>query len=123
MTLQQCAMAAQTVLSKEDVAIGLTVISFSQFLAGTISVTICQTILTNTLTSKLIKELPQFDSLSLANAGATQIQNLVTQKELPIVLVAYNAGIDNVFYVSLAASCLAFLSSFFIEWRSVKARQ
>lgn len=123
MTLQQCIMAAQTVLAKKDIAIGLTVIAFSQFLAGTIFITICQTILTNTLTSQLSRQLPGFDSSSLANAGATQIQNLVTQEELPIVLAAYSNGIDHVFYVSLAASCLAFLGSFFIEWKSVRARQ
>jgi hypothetical protein len=76
MTLQQCAMAAQTVLAKKDVPIGLTVIAFAQFLAGTISVSVCQTILANTLSSELAKTLPGFDSSAIASAGATQIQKL-----------------------------------------------
>jgi hypothetical protein len=122
MTLQQCAMAAQTVLAKKDVPIGLTIIAFAQFLAGTISVSVCQTVLANTLTHELSKRLPGFDVSVIANAGATQIQGLVSKEELPIVLTAYNTGIDNTFYCALAATCLAFLASFFIEWKSVKSR-
>ncbi len=120
MTLQQCAIAAQTVLQKEDVPIGLTIIAFAQFLAGTICVSVCQTLLANTLTSELSRSLPGFDAIAIANKGATQIQELVSKRELPIVLAAYNAGIDSTFYCALAASCLVFVASFFIEWKSVK---
>lgn len=116
-------MAAQTVLAKKDVPIGLTVIAFAQFLAGTISVSVCQTILANTLSSELAKTLPGFDSSAIASAGATQIQKLVSATDLPIVLEAYNRGIDNTFYCALAASCLAFVASLFMEWKSVKSPQ
>ncbi|KAH8667075.1 major facilitator superfamily protein [Xylariales sp. PMI_506] len=122
MSLQQCAMAAQTVLKGEDIPIGLTMIAFAQFLAGTISVSVCQTVLTNTLTSELSKSLPGFDVSVIANAGATEIQGLVAKDDLPIVLAAYNAGIDNTFYCTLAVSCLAFVASFFMEWKSVKSQ-
>lgn len=83
---------------------------------------VCQTILANTLTSELSKKLPGFGASAIASAGATQIQGLASKKELPIVLAAYNAGIDNTFYITLAASCLAFVASFSIEWKSVKPR-
>lgn len=120
MTLQQCTIAAQTVLPKKDIPIGLTIIAFAQFFGGAISVSICQTVLSNTLTSQLARHLPEFDSSSLLSIGATQIPELVNADELPIVLQAYNAGVDHLFYVSLAASCLAFMGSFFIERKSVK---
>lgn len=122
MTLQQCPMAAQTVLTKKDVPIGLTIMSFVQFLAGTVSVSACQTILANTLTSELSKNLPGFDASAISSAGATEIKGLVSKQDLPIVLAAYNAGIDNTFYCALAASCVAFVASFFMEWKSVKSR-
>jgi hypothetical protein len=123
MTLQQCQIAAQTVLAKKDVPIGLTIMAFAQFLAGTISVVICQAVLANTLVSELSTELPGFDASAIATAGATEIQGLVSGEDLPIVLAAYNAGIDNVFYCALGASCLALVASFFMEWKSVKARR
>lgn len=122
MTLQQPFMAAQTVLAKKDVPLGLTILAFAQFLAGTISISVCQTILTNTLTSELSKKLPGFDPSAIANAGATQIRGLVGKGQLGLVLEAYNKGIDNTFYVALTASCLALVGSMGMEWRSVRAR-
>ncbi|RDW56718.1 putative HC-toxin efflux carrier TOXA [Coleophoma cylindrospora] len=122
MTLQQCAMAAQTVLTKRDVPMGLTIITFAQFFGGTISVSVCQTILANTLVSELSKKLPGFNASAIASAGATEIQGLVSKEQLPIVLAAYNAGIDNAFYCALAASSLAFVASLFVEWKSVISR-
>jgi hypothetical protein len=114
---QQCAIAGQTVLERKDIPIGLTIIAFAQFLAGTISVSVCQTILANAITSEVSKKLPELHASAIASVGATQIQGLVSNKELPIVLAAYNAGIDNTFYCVLAASCLDFVASFFIEWK------
>jgi hypothetical protein len=122
MTLQQCAMAAQTVLPRNDIPIGLTLIAFAQFFAGTISVSVCQTILANTLTSELSRKLSGFDASAIASAGATEIQGLVSNQELPIVLAAYNLGIDNTFYFALAVSCLAFVASLFMEWKTVKSQ-
>ncbi|KAE9362857.1 hypothetical protein N431DRAFT_143496 [Stipitochalara longipes BDJ] len=58
MTLQQCSIAAQTVLAKKDITIELTIIGFAQFLASTISLSISQTTLANTLTTQLSKNLP-----------------------------------------------------------------
>lgn len=121
MSLQQCVIAAQTVLAKKDVPIGLTVIAFAQFLSGTIFVSICQTILANTLASELSRNLPGFDASAIALTGATQIRELVLAKDLPIVLAAYNAGINNIFYCALATSCMAFVAAFFMEWKSVKS--
>jgi hypothetical protein len=121
-TSQQCAIAAKTVLERKDVPIGLTIIALAQFLARTISVSVCQTILANTITSELSEKLPGLHASAIVSAGATQIQGLVSNKELPIALAAYNAGIDNTFYCVLAASCLAFVASFFIERKSVKSR-
>jgi hypothetical protein len=122
MSLQQCSIAAQTVLAKQDVAIGLTIIAFVQFLASTISLSVSQTILANTLTTQLSRNLPGFDASVITNAGATQLERLVSKEDLPTVLTAYNMGIDNTFYVALAASCLAFVGSLFMEWKSVKGR-
>ena len=122
MILQQSSIAAQTVLAKKDITIGLTIIAFAQFLASTISLSVSQTILANTLTTQLSKKLPGFDASVIANAGATQLEGLVSKEDLPTVLTAYNMGIDNAFYVALAASCLAFVASFFMEWKSVKGR-
>jgi hypothetical protein len=120
MTLFQSNIAAQTVLPKKDIPTGLTVIAFAQFFGGTISVSFCQTILANTLASELPKKLPGFDASAIATAGATEIRELVSASNLPIVLEVYNKGIVDTFYVALAFSILAFVASLFMEWKSVK---
>ncbi|KAJ5096774.1 HC-toxin efflux carrier TOXA [Penicillium angulare] len=123
MTLQQTNIAVQTVLSNKEIPLGLTIMSFGQFLAGTISVSVSQTILTNTLTTQLAQKLPDFDPSILSSTGATQLQEFVPMNQLSTVMTAYNAGIVNIFYLTLAAACSAFVASLFMEWKSVKAKR
>ena len=120
MSLQQTINAAQTVLPEKDIPIGVTVLGFTQIFSGTLAVPVCQTVLSNTLNSQLASKLRGFDTKAIASSGATDIRNLVRPDQLPIVLKAYNTAIDNLFYVSLAFACVAFLSSMFVEWKTVR---
>lgn len=120
MTLQQSNIAAQTVLAKGDISTGISIIAFTNFFGGTVFLSLCQTILANTLSSQLARDLPGFDTSVISSTGATAIQTLVSKADLPIVLKAYNAGIDNTFYCALAVCCLAFVGSLFFEWKTVR---
>ena len=108
-------------LAKEDISTGITILAFAQAFGGTVFVSVAQTVLSNTLTSQLAEALPGFDTSTISSTGATDIRNLVPMDKLPLVLKSYNAGIDNVFYCALAASCLALVASFFVEWMSVRS--
>lgn len=118
--LIQAQNAVQTVLSEQDIPIGITVISFAQFLGGAIFVPVCQAVLTNTLTSRLNSEIPDLDTTQLAKTGATNISGLVPEAQLPILLAAYNQGIVYTFFVALGMACVALIASFFLEWKSMK---
>lgn len=120
LSLAQANIACQTVLPREDIPTGITIIGFAQFLGGTIFVPVCQTVLSNTLASQLSTKIPGLDAATFAGTGATNLTSLVPSDELPELLAAYNLGIRNVFYVTLAVSCVAFVASFFLEWKSVK---
>lgn len=120
LSLAQATIACQTVLSREDIPIGITIIAFAQFFGGTIFVTVCQTVLSNTLTSQLSMKIPGLNAAILSGTGATKLSSLVPNDELPVLLAAYNLAIRNVFYVALAVSCLAFAAAFFLEWKSVR---
>lgn len=120
LALIQSNNAVQTVLSREDIPVGVTIITFSQFLGGTIFISVCQSILTNTLKTQLSTKIPGLDVQKLSSTGATNLKNLVSKEMLPILLAAYNKGIVNVFYVSLGVALLAFVSSLFLEWRTVR---
>lgn len=112
--------AAQTVLSREDIPIGITVITFAQFFGGSVSVSVCQAILSNTLRTRLGTEIPGFDTAKLSQSGTTNLSRLVPKDKLPLLLAAYNDAIDNVFYCALAVSCVAFVASLFVEWKTVR---
>ncbi|KAF2489863.1 MFS general substrate transporter [Lophium mytilinum] len=123
MSLSQCNNAAQTVLAREDIPIGITIINFGNFVGGTIFVSICQGILSSTLRSKLAQQIPGLEVSSISNSGATDFSKLVPPSQLPILLAAYNEGINNVFYCALGVSGFAFVASWFVEWKSVKGKQ
>ena len=120
LALTQPNNAAQTVLSREDIPIGVTILGFAQFLAGSISVSVCQAVLSSTLREQLSKKIPGFDAAKLSASGTTNLSRLVPTEQLPILLAAYNKAIDNVFYCALALSCVAFIASFFLEWKTVR---
>jgi hypothetical protein len=86
-------------------------------------VAVAQTVLANTLTTKLATSLPGFDASQIARVGATEIRDLVSPADLPIVLVAYSKGINNVFYVALACAGLALIASCFLENLSVLTKK
>lgn len=110
----------QTVLSKEDISIGVTVINFSQFTGGTIFISVCQAVLTHTLKTELSIKIPNLDIKGLSSTGATDLAKLVPEQLLPVMLTAYNKAIVNVFYCAMGAACLGFVASLFLEWRTVR---
>ena len=99
---------------------GITIINFSTFTGGTISISVCQAVLTYTLKTELGTKIPDFDVKGLLSAGATDLTKLVPEQLLPILLTAYNKAIVNVFYCALGAACLGFMASLFLEWRTVR---
>lgn len=114
--------AVQTVLSKEDIPIGVTIINFAQFVGGTIFIGVCQTVLSNTLKSELATKIPGLDVRKISSSGATNLTRLVSKDMLPILLAAYNKGLVNVFYCALGVASLAFVASLFVEWRTVRQK-
>lgn len=112
-------IAAQTVLSKTEAPIGLTFLSFVQFLGGTIFVTVGQVL----LNSKLLQGLNGKVSVSpeaILNGGATSLREQVPEDQLDFVLQVYNDSMRSIWYLGLALACLVFVTSFGFEWKSVK---
>ncbi|KAF2033423.1 MFS general substrate transporter [Setomelanomma holmii] len=83
LTLQGPNIAAQTVLSKEDVSIGLSVLGLFNFLGSTIFVT-------------LKPILPDVDLGSLVDGSASSIRSSASSEQLPAVLNVYNDSIKSV---------------------------
>jgi hypothetical protein len=123
MTLQGPNIAAQTVLRKQDVSLGLSVINLANYLGSTIFVTIAQTLLQTGLVAKLKSVLPDLDLSTLAEGSVASISRLVTEEQLPVVLSAYNESLRSVWYLTLGLAFLIMFGGFGMEWKNVKTQE
>ena len=117
--MQQPSMAAQTVLAKEDVPTGVSLMFFAQSLSGAIFVSVAQ----NAFTQKLVEGLRAFPSINPAdvvNVGATELRHILGQDQLDAVLEIYNSALVKVFIVGVSVtSCMVF-GVLAMEWKNVK---
>jgi MFS family permease len=112
-------LAAQTVLPKPDVSIGLALMVFGQLLGAAVFVAVGENVLGNQLVQQL-SGIPGFDPSLVTSGGATALLSSVPPSFHDAVLIAYNEALRKVFQVGLIVSCLAVPGAFALEWRSIK---
>ena len=124
MAVQQGVIAVQTVLTLEQIPIGVAAIISMQSLGGAVFVSVGNNILQNILDqASAAKNLPGIDVGAVIAAGATQFRSIVPAESLPALLVAYNYALQRVFISAIPLSGLAFIVAFGLEWRSVRDKK
>ncbi|KAJ0413761.1 major facilitator superfamily domain-containing protein [Aspergillus carlsbadensis] len=116
---QTSTLAAQTVLPRKDVPIGMSLMFFMQQLGGAIFLAIDQ----NLLSTKLVGRLSQvagLDAQRIVNTGATDLRNVVPSDELDTVVNAYNYALTRIFVLTAGIGAAAIIGALTIEWRSIK---
>jgi MFS family permease len=119
--LQQPMLVVQTVLPPEDIPIGVSLITLSQMVSGSIFVSVSQSIFQNTIVG-IHNVYPNISVDTLLTTGATNIPALFSDDQLLRVLPIYRNAIVNTFYVALALSCLSILGALGTEWKSMKTK-
>ncbi|KAF9266282.1 MFS general substrate transporter [Marasmius fiardii PR-910] len=119
-SMQQSLMAVQTVLPLKDVPSGTSIVVFMQTAGGAIFISIAQNVFQNKLLSGILEKAPSLNPGLVIGAGATGIKNVVSAEQVPAVVSAYNSALVDAFYVATAMSCISFIASLFVEWKSVK---
>ncbi|KAI0491193.1 major facilitator superfamily domain-containing protein [Xylaria cf. heliscus] len=112
-------LAAQTVLPRNDVSIGASLMFFSQILGGAIFVSVGQNVLNNQLLQRL-RHVPGFSPALVQAGGATSLIDSFPMEYRHDVLVAYNESLRTVFRVGLVLAALSVIGSAGMEWKSVK---
>lgn len=114
-------MAAQTVLSQKDVAIGASLMFFGQQLFGAIFTSVGANVLSNQL-AKRLGHIPGVDVTPrvIQSTGATEVLSLIPEAYRDDALRAYNDSLRVCFQVGLIMACLAIVGALGMEWRSVK---
>ncbi|KAK4694245.1 MFS transporter, DHA2 family, glioxin efflux transporter, partial [Lecanoromycetidae sp. Uapishka_2] len=116
---QQASVAAQTVLARKDVPIGAALMMFCQTLGGAVFLSVGN----NLFDAKLqcgLASIPGIDIGAVATIGATDLRHMVSAELLPQVLRAYNAALQDTFYLVTALTCATIVGSLTMEWKSVK---
>jgi hypothetical protein len=106
-----------------EIAVATALISFCQIFGGAILITISNSIFENGLQSKLAEYVPDIPVEKIIAAGATGFRSIVPDADLPGVLQAYSVGVDRVFYVGVAASCVIFVFAWGMGWHDVREKK
>ncbi|KAF2740597.1 MFS general substrate transporter [Polyplosphaeria fusca] len=114
-------MAAQTVLPRDEVSIGASLMLFSQTLFGAIFVSIGQNVIDGKLAAKL-GEIPgiSITPQQIESAGATNLFKMIPDAFHTAALHAYNDSLRAAFQVGLIMACIAIFGGIAMEWRTVK---
>ena len=122
MSFQQPLLAAQVVLSEEDLSIGTAAGILVRNLGSAVSISIAQSIFTNKLV-KGLEVIPSVDPKIVQDAGATNLRTAVSAQSLPSVLLAYNKALTDTYYLAAALAAFLIVGAIGIEWRSVKEKK
>ncbi|KAF7377761.1 Major facilitator superfamily transporter [Mycena sanguinolenta] len=115
-------VAAQTVLSHEDIPLGMAPLVFFQTLGGAVFVSVAQNVFTNRLRVGLISQVSGVDPATVLSSGAANLRSTVDPEFLSAVLVVYNEALVSAIQVALGLACLSFVGAFVMEWKSVKLK-
>jgi len=118
---QQAGIAAQTVLSRADIPIGVALMFFAQGLGGAVFISISEVVFTTRLISSL--GALGIDSQLVMSTGAKNLRDVVPADSLDSVLIAYNDALTSSFQVALAVSIVSVIAAALVEWKSVKAKK
>jgi hypothetical protein len=117
--LQQTVLAAQTILSLDDVSIGVSLIVLAQTLGGTVAISAAETIFSTSLSSSLSEAVPQLGQGSILNYGAKDFQKLVPPQYLELVLSLYSKAVVNSWYLAVGLACFSIIGCAGMEWKRV----
>lgn len=112
-------MAAQTVLPRKDVSIGVSLMLFTNTLFGAIFVSVGQNVLDSQLTNRLA-DISSVSPEQIQTAGVTGVLDITPPQDRAAVLGVYNDSLRICFEVALILACISIIGGLTMEWRSVK---
>lgn len=122
-SLQMPQIAAQTVLSPQDVITGYAIVQFGSQMGPVVFLSASATLFANRLRSEVQEYSPTTNITNLENMGLSDIRKNLGGDRLGDVLLGYDAAVVQTLYLPLALSCLTLFGSLAMEWRSVKKKQ
>lgn len=115
-------LVTQVAVPATDMAMAVSILSFTQTLSSSIFLPVGQSVFQNRLVLNLQSVAPGVNSSLVLESGATSIRDSFPPDELPRVLQAYNQALVQTFYVAAGASAVSILGPIFMDWLSLKSK-
>ncbi|KAF2812286.1 MFS general substrate transporter [Mytilinidion resinicola] len=113
-------LAAQNAVPSSKVAYAMSVVIFSQTFMGSVMLSAANTILSNTLRTKIPEYAPDVNLEAVIHAGARGVRKVISGADLDGVLHAYTDSIDRVFYMVVGGMCACFCVAWGLGWKDVR---
>lgn len=126
MSMEQCNVAIQTVLPKDQIPAGISLSILLRSLSGSIAIAICQNVFEQRLRNNLSGILPEGELSIVSGSGATTLisnaQAAVggNQDDVQKILNLYNDAVKQTFLVATVMAALTLPAALLVEWKSVK---
>ncbi|WYZ44857.1 hypothetical protein EsH8_VIII_000173 [Colletotrichum jinshuiense] len=122
-SMQMHLIAVQAVLPAALLSISMATLIFMQTFSGAVIITAAQTIFSEGLGNNLEKYAPSVDAQTVLAAGGTGFRTVVSEEELPGVLIAYAKSLSEVFYLCIAIGGLVFVFSWGMGWVDIRKKK
>jgi len=116
-------IAVQANVAPAVLPVATALLVFGQTFGGSVFISAANAVFNGALKKDLEETLPNIDSQLIIDAGATGVRTVVSSKNLPRVLDAYAAGVDQVFYLATAGAVLMFVFSWGMGWTDVRKKK
>ena len=94
-----------------------------QQLGPSVFLTVAQTVFLTNLLPRLREIKPEITAKQVLDAGETGLKGLVTESELPKVLVEYVTSLDKVFQIAASLAAFAVVLVLFLKWGSIRKKK
>lgn len=117
--MQSAGLAAQAVLPKPDIPMGISIMFFAQQLGGAIFTSVGQNLLSTTLISQL-SGLSGASPSSITGVGATDIVSQFPDDKKAAVLDIYNRSLTQIFLCAMGVAIGGTVAALCMEWKNLK---
>lgn len=118
--MKMSTIAAQAVVCLRDIPIATSTSVLFQQLGPVLFIAVSQSVIVNQLLPRIQEINPDLTAIDIIRAGTTGLKTLVTEAQLPTVLVSYANSLDLVFKITAGLSVVAFMLALGVEWKNIK---
>lgn len=122
--MQMPFIAIQNSVSRKQVSIATSMLTFTQTFGGSVFLSIAETVFTTSLRSTIPKYAPNVSPDLVIEAGATGVWKTIKDAtDLANVLIAYNESIRRNYYIAIGCSAACFFLAFGLGWKDIRAKK